>query len=346
MTHFGPAAQIFDVRALKIPALDDTFGAVLLGTFVGLLLYGTALHQSYRYFRIYVNDRTLLKVLVIVVLLFDTFNTYLSAHISYHYLVTNYFMPFNLLFGSWSVRILPLSSGLVICTSQSFFARRVVVIGKQYKPVAAIAIALLFGELGFFAAATAEAFMLPNFQTFRSVTWLISCGSAMAVTADLLLTTVLIISLRKSRTGIRRTDSMVDFLVLYAVNTGLVTGLFNILSFVFSIAMPSKLIYYAVGIAGTKLYAVTLLAALNARQSLNAQGMLTFGTVTETAGARSIGFRMPMRRTADLDTEAAGVDTIVSGARNTNTVFELKPASMFSKSGATTSEQKNAGLQA
>ncbi len=37
MTHFGPAAQGFDARALKIPALDDTFGAVLLGTFVGLL---------------------------------------------------------------------------------------------------------------------------------------------------------------------------------------------------------------------------------------------------------------------------------------------------------------------
>ncbi len=51
---------------------------------------------------------------------------------------------------------------------------------------------------------------------------------------------------------------------------------------------------------------------LNARQSLNAQGMLTFGTVTETAGARSIGFRIPRRRTADLDTEATGFDTTVS----------------------------------
>ncbi|OJT15861.1 hypothetical protein TRAPUB_1513 [Trametes pubescens] len=48
----------------KVPALDNTFGAVLLGTFVGLILYGLTLHQSYRYLRLYPNDSRALKCLV------------------------------------------------------------------------------------------------------------------------------------------------------------------------------------------------------------------------------------------------------------------------------------------
>ena len=49
---------------------------------------------------------------------------------------------------------------------------------------------------------------------------MISVGSAQAITADTLLTSVLIVTLRRRRTGIRRTDSMIDVLILYAVSTG------------------------------------------------------------------------------------------------------------------------------
>ena len=45
-------------------------------------------------------------------------------------------------------------------------------------------------------------------------------GSAQAITADSLLTGVLIVTLHWSRTGIKRTDSMIDVLILYAVSTG------------------------------------------------------------------------------------------------------------------------------
>ncbi|TBU51389.1 hypothetical protein BD310DRAFT_769544, partial [Dichomitus squalens] len=49
---------------LKVPALDNTYGAVLIGTFVALVLYGLQLHQSYRYFRMYHGDSAILKTLV------------------------------------------------------------------------------------------------------------------------------------------------------------------------------------------------------------------------------------------------------------------------------------------
>ncbi|RPD54855.1 hypothetical protein L227DRAFT_615868 [Lentinus tigrinus ALCF2SS1-6] len=310
---------------IAIPALDNTFGALLIGTFLGLMLYGVLLQQLFRYSRLYTEDVVLLKVLVGTVIVLETFHTVISAHICYNYLVSNYFTPWNLLFGNWSIDLLPLSSGLVILTSQSFFARRVVAIGGKFRWIAGIAIVLFVGELAFYAAATVKAFMLPTFKDFLSVTWFISTGSAMAVTADFLLTSVLIISLRRSRTGFKQTDSTIDVLILFAVNTGLITGylqllacvlfmaelttqrpsLCNILGIVFALILPSNLIYAAVGIVGTKLYATTLLAALNSRKSLVARGTRTFGLAqvsesSEGAGP-SIALSIISRHTTNLN---------------------------------------------
>ncbi|KAI0706323.1 hypothetical protein C8Q76DRAFT_749192 [Earliella scabrosa] len=93
----------------------------------------------------------------------------------------------------------------------------------------------------------------------------------MAVTADILLTIVLIHVLRQNRTGVKRTDSMLDVMIMYSMNTGLLTGVFNLLSLLFAFIRPADLIYIGIGIPGTKMYANTLLAALNSRHSLKAK---------------------------------------------------------------------------
>ncbi|KAI0695499.1 hypothetical protein C8T65DRAFT_45212 [Cerioporus squamosus] len=237
---------------IPIPTLDNTFGAVLVATFIALMLYGITLQQSYRYARSCADDGALLKTLVGAVVVLETFHSLINVHICYYYLTTSYFKPFNLLYGNWSIDLLPLSSAVVILASQSFFARRVVAVGGRYRWIAGVAIVLLLGELGFYTAATAKAFNLPTFIDFRTVTWFISTGSAMAVTADLLLTGVLILSLRRSRTGFKQTDSTIDVLILYSINTGLVTGLCNVLAFLSALILPYDLIYAAVGIVGTK----------------------------------------------------------------------------------------------
>ncbi|KAI0788096.1 hypothetical protein C8Q74DRAFT_1195914 [Fomes fomentarius] len=48
----------------QVPSLDNTFGAVLLGTCAGLVLFGLTVHQSYRYFRMYPQDSSVLKIMV------------------------------------------------------------------------------------------------------------------------------------------------------------------------------------------------------------------------------------------------------------------------------------------
>ncbi|KAI0749989.1 hypothetical protein C8Q80DRAFT_1269780 [Daedaleopsis nitida] len=252
--------------------LDNSWGAVLIGTYFGIMLYGLTMHQAYRYYRLSPNDSMFIKSVVYSVLAFETFHTVLCMHIGYWYLATNYGNPVELGNGVWSVDMIPLSAASVIMSSQLFFVRRVYLFGPKYKWVVYVAAFLLVVELALLAAATAEAFIQGTFLRFRHVTWLISAGFGTAAVADIILTTALIITLRSSRTGFRRSDGVIEILILYAVTTGLLTTIFNVLTFLFALIYTDNLIYIGFDIVASKLYATSLLAALNSRHSLSDKG--------------------------------------------------------------------------
>ncbi|KAI9069804.1 hypothetical protein FKP32DRAFT_37562 [Trametes sanguinea] len=276
----------------KPPALDNTFGALLLGTFGGLLLFGVTAHQAYRYFRMYPDDGRILKGLVAAVMVVETIASILSMHVCYHYLVKNFFQPQALLFGIWSIDVYPLVSGISMVLSQSFFARRIWLVAPRFRLVVVVAGLLCLAEIGFFLAGSVKAFTIPTFQQYEDSQWLVSAGSTMAVIADTMLTAVLIYVLHKSRTGIKRTDSMIDVMIMYSVNTGLLTGVFNLLSMLFSFTQKKNLIWIAFGIIAAKMYGTTLLAALNSRQSLAAHGS---GIHNETSPFGTSGVSQPPR---------------------------------------------------
>ncbi|KAI0667833.1 hypothetical protein C8Q78DRAFT_951675, partial [Trametes maxima] len=295
-----------------VPALDNTFGAVLLGTCFGLMLYGLTVHQSYRYFRLYPNDVPILKLMVFKTLHFvSSVHRYLHrawsprlggyhilllqliskcldsatrAHIRREkieklekleqclypsralYFTTNYFNPTALLSGVWSLRLVPIVTGLVIFVCHSFYARRVYLIGGLYRPlVAGVVRPPIFPSLKAFIM---RRFIQPSFASWSQFTWLISAGFGCAVGADLILTSTLICVLCRSRTGFKSTDSMIDVLIVYSINTGLITGIFSLLSLIFAVVAPNNLIYIGLNMVSTRSYANSVLAVLNTRRSL------------------------------------------------------------------------------
>ncbi|KAM5544796.1 hypothetical protein V8D89_001694 [Ganoderma adspersum] len=251
------------------PSLDSTFGAVLIGTFVGLTLYGLVVHQTYRYFRLYPRDSGWIKALVVSTLLFETFHILLSTHTCYYYLVTNFGDANAVQSTVWSLGLLSATTGFIVMPSQGFFAGRIFRLGgSRYRVLVLFACVLIVAELGFFCAATAETIIFKPFSEFRHLTWLISAGAGAAFVADGLLTGVLVNLLHTQRTGVKRMDQVVDTLILYGVNTGLLTGVVTLGSLLFSLICPYNLIYAGFAIVATKMYANSLLAALNTRSSL------------------------------------------------------------------------------
>ena len=60
-------------------------------------------------------------------------------------------------------------------------------------------------------------------EAIRFVEYLVSVRNSIATAVDVSLATILAYTLHRSRTGIKRTDTMVIVLIMYAVNTGVLT---------------------------------------------------------------------------------------------------------------------------
>ncbi|CDO71977.1 hypothetical protein BN946_scf184943.g11 [Trametes cinnabarina] len=376
--------------ALGFPALDNTMGALFLGTTFGLMLYGLTMYQSYLYFRLYKNDHLWLKCLVLAIFILETFHITLCIIALYHDLITNYLKPLSLLSGHWSTRVklttryapyivtdidagTACSSSLrrlelrccfvkgayVMKTYQgrgslslfqtiSFYAYRVLRVGTHHFYLVSVIVAALgmLCQLGFaisagrstmtsyvqitagagslWIAATIEGFRL-SLSDFHHVSWMISgwCGSAMLV--DALLSGTLVTALLKSRTGFKRTDSLIEVLIVYAINTGVLTSVFGVLIFTFAIVLPGNLIYIAFTIVGVKPTEHSRAAArLNSRKSLSDRMQQGFEMGSESL---SKGPRRHPR-----DTGVGTIGTWQVGERTTNVLEFAVASSGFSES--------------
>ncbi|EIW52148.1 uncharacterized protein TRAVEDRAFT_53576 [Trametes versicolor FP-101664 SS1] len=256
-------------QILKVPSLDSSLGAVLLGVIIGSMLYGLTVHQTYRYFKLSPRDRPILKFLVLTILVFETLHTAVWIIVIYHYAITDAFHLSDILRGHWSIRLTFPITGLAVFVCQSFYVSRVFLAGPGYRwLVVPAAISMLVG-IGFAIAAGTEAFLAtPFIVDLQHISWLVSIAYGFAVATDIILTSALIFVLYKWKSDSKRGNSTVDTVILYTINTGLLTSIISTAAFIFAIVIPGNLIYAAVSIVGTKLYANSILAALNSRHSI------------------------------------------------------------------------------
>ncbi|TBU42606.1 hypothetical protein BD309DRAFT_962639 [Dichomitus squalens] len=218
----------------QIPPLSVTYGAILIGSMFGFILYGLILHQSYRYFRIYTTDPLYIRLMVILVLLLETTHVAVTAHICFSHLVSAYFNPLILLVGGWSLDILPFLSGITIIVSQIFSIRRVSLIGPMQSFLAWVVSLLLLGELGFGLAASIKAFIFVDSRVGHD----------------------------RRKTG----EWIFDLVQLYLINTGALTDVIDWIAFICAVARPTYLLLAALTIVASRLYGTTLLSVLNSRQ--------------------------------------------------------------------------------
>ncbi|KAI0763282.1 hypothetical protein BD413DRAFT_210368 [Trametes elegans] len=258
--------------------LPNTFGAYLMCTCLGSIMLGVTIHQTYRYFRFYPNDILALKLLVLLVLGLDILHSISSMHICYFYLVTHFFDPARLSYGVWSIRLIVLEMGLLIVVAHCFYARRLYLLAN-HNVIPAITIGvLLAAELALCIIATVDSYTSVTFYRFEHYSWVMWSILSVAVAADVVATTALTYYLRQSRTGFTRTDSIVDILMVYTVNTGLSTSIATIAALVCAIVMKNNLVYSAILVVGTKMYANSLLAVLNSRRGIIDKGMAGYDT--------------------------------------------------------------------
>ncbi|TBU44655.1 hypothetical protein BD309DRAFT_773517 [Dichomitus squalens] len=252
---------------LKLPSLDNTYGALFLGATFSFMIYGLIVHQTYRYYRLYPTDPLTLKMLVLAILLVETFHCILLINSCYFHLITNYFNPVTLLEQSWSLKMLIPTSALTTLLCQGFYARRIWLVDRRYRIIVGFAALPAVVFIGFAASATVENVLLHG-TAFERFTWMVSAMFGASVIIEVLFSGTLIFILHRSRTGFKRTDSMIDLLILYTVNSGLLVSAIAVLGLIFPVIYPHNFIYIGMSMVETKLYASCVLTALNYRRTI------------------------------------------------------------------------------
>ncbi|TCD63182.1 hypothetical protein EIP91_005879 [Steccherinum ochraceum] len=236
-------------------------GPSLVGIFMNVMLYGVMLMQCINYWTFYQRDPKWMKSYVGFLLLADTLNTAFNMAWIYNVLINNFGNIAALETADWLFETEESMAGIIAMSVQLFYAWRIwVLLRNPFLVTTVIATSLLAGRIGTSIAVA----MRPNFSQFQSlkvivVLWLV--GSAVC---DILITTTLLLHLRKSRTGFSLTDTALSKITRLTVSNGLITSAFALADVVAYLSTP-KGIHIAFNYTLVKLYTNSVMSTLNSR---------------------------------------------------------------------------------
>ncbi|KAL0960625.1 hypothetical protein HGRIS_005656 [Hohenbuehelia grisea] len=115
---------------------------------------------------------------------------------------------------------------------------------------------------------TVETFLLVHIDQFPKLIWVTSVGLGSAAACDIIIAMSLCFYLTRSRTGFKRTDSLITTLIAYSLTTGLITSVIASVAVITFAIMPTNFIWLSFFWILGKCYVNSFLAALNSRDSL------------------------------------------------------------------------------
>ncbi|KAF9468446.1 hypothetical protein BDZ94DRAFT_786545 [Collybia nuda] len=297
--------------------IDDTYGAAFIGALFTAMLYGLTTLQTYFYFVYYPKDGMEIKSLVSLVWILDTVQTILVSLCMYHYLVTNYANPPALAIGHWSLFVSVAMNVTIAFFVQCFFTVRIFRLShpKIRWWLSSIIALVVFAHFCFGIETVVFLFIKKELKRLPEITLIAATPfAALAVLSDIFIAAALCVLLHGSRTGFRRTNTLVTTLIIYAINRCLLTSVVAVAEVIVFAVSPESLWFLAIDFVIGKLYANSLLATLNSRNSLRTAAGSTMASVPLS----DVGFYEESR--GDSATQRGVVINLSqNGSRKTNT---------------------------
>ncbi|KAJ7183790.1 hypothetical protein C8R46DRAFT_1067828 [Mycena filopes] len=249
----------------------ETLGALELGSLASFALFGVATTQVYIYFGRFPKDSRILKTLVTFIYACEVGHTICIAHTLYVYTIVDYGLPLHHLVTDAipaSLGATTFFTGLIAATVQSFFAWRIYSLSRSlYIPIicwllaflrVVIAVIVLIIGAIHVSIATLEA----KWAFLHYLVW------AESACNDLILTSALVYWLSRQRPDHMRTATLVDRLIRWTLETGMVTAGSDLVTLICFVTMTKNFVWMAWYVITAKLFSNTLLASLNSRTGL------------------------------------------------------------------------------
>ncbi|KIM45957.1 hypothetical protein M413DRAFT_441013 [Hebeloma cylindrosporum] len=229
------------------------------------MLYGVSSVQAWYYFFKYHQDAWYIRTLVGAVWLFETVHQLLISHTVYYYVITHYNHPATLDRIVWSILLEVLFNGLIGMLVQGFLAMRVWRLSGHNVLLTITVGALVLSCFGCSAAFTVQSLKLHTWAELEQLKGLSMAVNLLGALTDVLIAAALFVFLHRSRTGFKKSDTMISKLIAFTVSTGLLTSICAVASLISILASGHTLIYVAFYFTLGRLYSNSVLATLNAR---------------------------------------------------------------------------------
>ncbi|KAI0730584.1 hypothetical protein C8Q76DRAFT_332285 [Earliella scabrosa] len=262
-------------------SLVPTIGAVMIGDLVSVALYGLTTHQVYVYLqRSWTKDPWKLKAFIVYIWLLETVHTFLISSFLFRSVIIEFGNPAALLVTQVSDDVTTLITGLIIFSVHLFYIRRLWILGTGGSfrwLLCGVVTALAVCHLALETVVMVLTFKFPQFSEFHRITAYYTGSLAVAAACDMIIAGSMWYLLTSRRTGVKR---LVNRILTFTITTGALTSVVDIAILICFVAMPDNLIYLSMYNLVNNLYANSLIAMINARESL---GKISAGANTSIA---------------------------------------------------------------
>jgi len=237
----------------------------LYGLTAASILTGITIAQAYIFFNTG-KDSWSLRCLVIFLVTLDILGTvidtvYLDQLFIKEYGILSVVQPIPSFVAAENV-----GTGVITSCVQFFLGWQIFRLDRRWWPASLLISVFAFGGLILTIIINVELVNLESgtkgFEIIAG-TW-----NAMSALADIMATVSLCIILASAKGTIQKTNAILNSLLVYFINRGILLTVAQILFMVFWYAAPEKLIWYPFHFCLSKLYVNTFLAMLNTRQAL------------------------------------------------------------------------------
>ncbi|TFK50345.1 hypothetical protein OE88DRAFT_1735919 [Heliocybe sulcata] len=265
--------------------LDNSLGALFLGILVSAILFGVTNAQAFLYFHQCKRDPLLLKSSIAVLWLIDILHLVFIGRTFYWYAVSHFANLTVLQYTTWSLTVQVIITGISNLIARGIFLERIWRLYTRKRYIALIIAVPAFFIFVLDLVYAAEAQQANSLGGYKKLTWMMYLVYACAMLTDCTIAVMNTSLLKRSRADARPLD-VPNTLVLYAVNTGVISGLCSACIFLTVslpstlaiphlyielpfqyVIMPRNLISVGFGFVLGKIYFNALLASLNARAS-------------------------------------------------------------------------------
>jgi len=239
-------------------------GPVVLAVVVNAILYGICIVQWFNYFTAGLKDSWHTKLLVLWVICIDTFQMAATMYMLWEFTVTNFGNKAILTNLPWPYLTTPIFVVSVTVPIQLFLGYRIKVLSQTWLWFAIIAvISLAQGACGMTGAIIAT--RISNPTDFTNLIPIADVWIGLFVFTDILITVLLFIFLRKSKTGFQRMDSIIETLIRMAVQTASIATTLCVIALIAFNVWPNTCLTYVFELVQSRAYTNTLMVTLNSR---------------------------------------------------------------------------------